>query len=60
MKKLFTDAEAMEYLNIKSRNTLYRILRQGRLEYIDLNKGGKKQTRRYRKDQLDAYLDSLR
>lgn len=58
-EKLYTDAEAMAYLNIKSRNTFYRLLRRGDLAYINLNPGGKQETRRYRKSQLDAYLNNL-
>lgn len=52
---------AMDYLvehgvACRSRKSFYKLLENFRIPYVDLNPGGKKASRRFRKDDLDTFI----
>jgi excisionase family DNA binding protein len=57
MQRVMTMEEAMAYLRINSRSTFYKLLEEGKIKYVNLNRKGRYEIRRFTKDSLDAYLD---
>lgn len=58
---LLTMSEAMEYLSNKgipcrSRTKFYRIIKDFNIGYVNVNKSGKNEIRRFTKEELDKVL----
>ena len=48
---------AMKYVRVKSRSTFYRKFIEKGLRSYDLNPGGKYQTRRFKKEDIDQFME---
>lgn len=55
--KVFTMQEAMQYLKIGSRSTFYKLLREGKIKHTNLNPQGTYAIRRFKKKDLDDFLE---
>lgn len=54
--RVLTMVEAMDYLKIKSRSTFYKLLKEQRIQCINLNTTGSYVIRRFTQSALDEYL----